>query len=107
MKTTLNEPKQFSYAGYKIYVGLDVDKKSWSVSIYVNDQEYKHFSQDANVSLLVKYLHTHFPEGTYYCAYEAGFCGFWIYEQLQAAGITCLWQTKKKSTDWKLAKKGC
>lgn len=82
--------ENLSYSGYNIYVGLDVHKKSWSVRIIVGDQEYKGFSQDPKVDLLVSYLDRHFPGGTYYCAYEAGFSGFWIYEQLEARGINCL-----------------
>lgn len=36
---------------------------------------------------LVAYLNKHFPGANYFCAYEAGFCGFWIQEHLEARGI--------------------
>jgi transposase len=32
-------------------------------------------------------LTKHFPNGTFYSVYEAGFCGFWIHERLQSLGI--------------------
>lgn len=79
-----------SYSGSKVYVGLDVHKKSWTVCIYLEDQEYKRFTQDPEVSILLKYLYRHFPEADYYCAYEAGFSGYWLYESLTCSGITCL-----------------
>lgn len=82
--------ENFSYSGHQIYVGLDVHKKSWSVCIYINSRLYKSFSQDPDVKILYRYLCRNFPEGGYHCAYEAGFSGFWIYEQLSALGVNCL-----------------
>ena len=38
-------------------------------------------------SILSRYLIKHFPNGTYYSVYEAGFCGFWIHDRLQFLGI--------------------
>lgn len=91
MSLKLSKPSEnFSYLGYKIYVGLDVHKKKWSVNVQVEGQEYKSYVQDPRPSILVNYLHKNFPDGEYHCAYEAGFCGFWIYEELEAAGIKCL-----------------
>ncbi|KAA6313718.1 hypothetical protein EZS27_035552, partial [termite gut metagenome] len=37
--------------------------------------------------VLVDYLKTHFPNGNYYSAYEAGFSGFWAHHRLQSLGI--------------------
>ena len=73
--------------GQPIYVGLDVHKKSWSVSVYSSQGEYKSFSQPPEADKLVNYLKRTFPGSQYYSVYEAGYCGFWIHDQLQQQGV--------------------
>ncbi|MEA3448362.1 MAG: IS110 family transposase [Bacteroidota bacterium] len=82
--------KKLSFAGINIYIGIDVHKNNWTVSIYVNDHEHKTFSQNPEPLLLVTYLDKHFPDGSYHIVYEAGYCGFWIYEKFKACGIDCM-----------------
>ncbi|MEI6422553.1 MAG: transposase, partial [Lentisphaerota bacterium] len=38
----------------------------------------------------LKYLDRNFAGGKYTCAYEAGFCGFWIARELKKYGVECL-----------------
>lgn len=73
-----------------IYVGIDVHKKSWSVSIMLNGITHKTFSQPPKPDILNNYLRKHFPGGDYICAYEAGFCGFWIQQDLEKKGVKCI-----------------
>lgn len=75
--------------GQPIYVGLDVHKKSWSVSVFSRYGEYKSFTQPPQVDTLVNYLKRNFPGGEYHSVYEAGYCGFWIHDQLKEQGINC------------------
>ncbi len=77
---------KLNFAGQPIYVGLDVHKKSWSVSILTELSEHKTFSQPPDVAVLMNYLRRTFPGASYHTVYEAGFCGFWIHDQLEAAG---------------------
>jgi transposase len=35
-------------------------------------------------------LKRNYPNANYYCAYEAGFSGFWIQQQLESANIPCI-----------------
>lgn len=84
----LNRSK-LDFAGQPIYIGLDVHKKSWSVSIFTRHGEYKTFSQPPRVETLVRYLGHHFPGALYYAVYEAGYCGFWIHDQLVTQGVHC------------------
>jgi transposase len=70
-----------------IYVGIDVHLKSWRVTIMLNNREHKTFSQDPYAKVLSCYLRKHFPGGTYYSAYEAGFCGFSTHRELEDLGI--------------------
>lgn len=81
---------KLDFAGQPIYVGLDVHKKSWSVSILSEQSEHKTFTQPPDVAVLMNYLHRNFPGASYQTVYEAGFCGFWIHDQLQNAGAQCL-----------------
>jgi transposase len=84
--------KKFSkldFTGQPIYLGLDVHKRSWSISIYTDFGEYRNFSQPPQVQVLVRYLPRHFPGALYYAVYEAGYCGFWIHDQLVKGGIHC------------------
>lgn len=82
--------KQINYLNFKnhhIYVGLDVHYKSWVVSIHTEKIFHDTFTQDPKPEILVKYLKRNFPGGIYHSVYEAGFCGFWIHEKLQASGV--------------------
>ncbi len=81
---------KLDFTGQPIYVGLDVHKKSWSVSISTQYGQYKSFSQPPEVDKLVHYLRQHFPGAQYSTAYEAGYCGFWIHDRLKENGVGCL-----------------
>lgn len=76
--------------GHSIYVGIDVHVKSWKIAIDTEAMSYKRFSQNPDPALLVSYLHTHFPGADYHAVYEAGYCGFWIHQALERAGIHCM-----------------
>lgn len=79
--------KKLDFSDYDVYVGLDVHKKSWMVSIMVDDILHKRYNQDANPLTLAKYLSKNFPNGSYHSVYEAGFSGFWIHRELEKLGI--------------------
>ncbi len=89
-RLAMNKSNKLDFTGQPIYIGLDVHKKSWSVSIFSNYGEYKTFNQPPEVDKLVHYLRHHFPGALYHAVYEAGFCGFWIHDQLGEKGIQCL-----------------
>ena len=81
---------KLDFTGQQIYVGMDVHKKSWSISIYTDQFEHKTFTQPPKTEMLVNYLKRNFPGAAYKTAYEAGFCGYWIHDQLREQGIQCL-----------------
>jgi transposase len=78
------------WLGQHVFVGLDVHKRSWFVAIVTEQASFKTFTQAPSVVLLVNYLHRNFPHATYHCVYEAGYCGYWIHDQLRAQGIECI-----------------
>jgi len=80
----------FTHDGQHVYVGLDVARKSWKVSILGEVLEHKTFTQPPSVEILVQYMRRCFPKAHVHCAYEAGFSGFWICEQLRDHQIDCL-----------------
>lgn len=86
----MKQVNKLDFTGQQIYVGMDVHKKSWSISIYTDQFEHKTFSQPPKTEVLVNYLKRNFPGAAYKTAYEAGFCGFWIYDQLREQGVECL-----------------
>ncbi|MDP6477410.1 MAG: transposase [Nitrospinaceae bacterium] len=71
----------------KYYIGIDVHKKSWKVTFRANGMELKTFSMDPSPVKLAKHMNRVYPNGIYVSAYEAGFCGFWIHNELVAHGI--------------------
>lgn len=81
---------KLDFTGQPIYIGLDVHKKSWSVSIFTRHGEYQTFSQPPQAENLIRYLSHHFPGALYHSVYEAGYCGFWIHDQLREKGVQCM-----------------
>jgi|MudIll2142460700_1097286.scaffolds.fasta_scaffold144286_1 transposase len=86
----MNHVSKLDFTGQQIYVGMDVHKKSWSVSIFTDQFEHKTFSQPPEVGVLVNYLRRNFPGAAYTSVYEAGYSGFWIHDRLQEQGVQCL-----------------
>ena len=86
----MKQANKVDFTGQTIYIGLDVHRKSWSVSIYLEHFEHKTFTQPPEVEVLVSYLKRHFPGAAYQAVYEAGYCGFWIHDSLRQMGIQCI-----------------
>jgi transposase len=79
--------KKIDFKDKDLFIGLDVHKKSWSVTIVVDGIEHKTFTQTPDPHLLHNYLQRMFPGGSYNSAYEAGFCGYSIHRELNSLGI--------------------
>lgn len=79
--------KEISFSNQQIFVGIDVHKRQWNVSIRSNGLLLKNFSMNPEPEQLHKYLTSHYPEAEYRSVYEAGYCGFWIHEELEKLGI--------------------
>ena len=56
----MREVRELDFSGQDIFVGLDVHKKSWDVSIQTKDFEHKTFTQPPEPEILVNYLRRHF-----------------------------------------------
>jgi len=81
---------RLDFSGQNIYVGLDTHKNSWKVTILTDTISHKTFSQDPVPEVLHNYLERNFPGATYYSAYEASYCGYWIHYKLVELGINSM-----------------
>lgn len=88
MKTQA-QVNQVSFDGQNFYCGIDVHKKSWTVTIETNEIRLKTFSQNPDPVLLSRYLEKHYPGGNYIAGYEAGYFGFGIQRKFSELGIEC------------------
>ena len=60
----------------KIFIGLDIHKKSWTVSIQTDLFFHKTYSMPSNAEDLYQYVERTFPNYAVDLVYEAGCCGF-------------------------------
>jgi len=60
----------------KLFIGIDIHKKSWSVSIRTELFDHKTFSTPPDPEGLYDYVIAHFPRHDVSITYEAGCCGF-------------------------------
>lgn len=81
------QSNKLNFKGQNIFIGIDVHLKSWNVCICVGDVRMKPFSQSPDAKTLKNHLISNYPGGTYYSAYESGFCGFSAHYDLIEHGI--------------------
>ncbi|HDT12116.1 MAG TPA: IS110 family transposase [Candidatus Marinimicrobia bacterium] len=86
----MNESTGFDFKGQSIYVGLDVHKKSWTMSIFDESMHLKRLTMPPDTEKLSAYLKRMYPLARYHVAYEAGYSGYWIHDQLKRIGIDCI-----------------
>lgn len=78
------------YSNTELYVGIDVHKKQWSVSIFTGQIHHRTFSQLPSPAVLRTYIDSHFQGAKVKCAYEATCFGWWIARELGSFGYECL-----------------
>ncbi len=86
----LPKDNKLDFTGQSIYAGLDVHKKDFKVAIFGEKRFHKTYTQPPKAEVLANYLKKNFPGADYYAAYEAGFSGFWLQEQLSLLGVNCI-----------------
>ena len=83
----MEQKTQENFQGQTFFIGLDVHKKQWTVTIRTQRLALKTFSMNPSPEELHRYLQRTYPGGRYQSVYEAGFCGFWIHQELVRLGI--------------------
>ena len=82
--------KQYNTVSFKnqtVFVGIDVHKKQWTVTIRHCGQIQKTFSMDPDPEKLAEYLTRNYPDAEYRSVYEAGFSGFEAHRALCRLGV--------------------
>lgn len=74
------------YKDKNIFVGIDVHKKRWVVSIRSYDLELKTFSMEASAEELEKIITSNYKDALFHIVYECCFSGFWIYDYFHERG---------------------
>jgi transposase len=69
-----------------IYVGIDVHKKRWVVTVRTYDLELKTFSMQAVAEQLEKFFVENYKDALLHIVYECCFSGFWIYDYFHNKG---------------------
>lgn len=82
--------EKVNFTGQKIYVGMDVHLKSWSIAIVYEGRFMRRFSQPPSIEALCTTLSRDYPGASLYVAYEAGFCGFGTQRELNKRGVNCI-----------------
>ena len=75
--------------GKEVYIGVDVHKESWYVTARVDEEEVFHGRMPGQYHALRRLL-DQFQECKIKVAYEAGPCGFGLYDKLAEDGIETL-----------------
>jgi transposase len=75
------------YTGKKIYLGIDVHKKTYAVAAVCEKIVVKKATLSASPEGLVAFCKKYFPGASIESAYEAGFSGFHLHRLLEKNGI--------------------
>ena len=84
------ETKLVDFNETSLYVGIDIHKRQWTVTILTGSIHHRTFSQPPEPKALKHYLEAHFPNAHVNCAYESTKFGFWIQRELSSYGFNCL-----------------
>jgi transposase len=76
-----------SYRGKKVYVGIDVHKKTYSVTVICGTEIVARDTMQASPEGLGRYLKKRFVGAQLFSVYEAGFSGFGLHRKLVELGV--------------------
>ena len=82
--------KQYSTVSFKgqvVFIGIDVHKRQWTVTIQHCGHAQKSFTMDPDPEKLAKHLKRNYPDAEYRSVYEAGFSGFEAHRTLCRLGV--------------------
>jgi transposase len=79
--------QQIAYSGKKVFIGLDVHRRTYTVSCICDGDLVKRCTMTANPQKLVLFIERSFPGAEVCTVYEAGFSGFGLHRYLCNHGI--------------------
>jgi transposase len=80
------QSKKVLVRGKEVFIGVDVHKESWHVTVRAEGEEVFHGGIPSQYHAIRKLL-DRFKDCKIKVAYEAGPCGFWLYDRLTEDGI--------------------
>ena len=86
----MSQTAAISSLDYDIFAGIDVDKKSLAVTFIDHSKFVRSLKMSYDAQNLMNYVKNHFQGKRIAFAYEAGPTGYGLYDELIAAGQTCL-----------------
>lgn len=73
-----------------VFCGIDMHLKHWNVCVLCDGEVVEEVRIDGNIIRLLNLLKLYSTARQVRIVYEAGFCGFWVYRQLNAQGYSCM-----------------
>ena len=80
------QDKRVWVKGKEVFIGVDVHKESWHLTVRVEGEEIFHGRIHSRYDILQKLL-DRFKDCRVKVAYEAGPCGFWLHDRLTEDGV--------------------
>lgn len=77
----------YNNTGKVVFLGIDVHKKTYSVTAMVDNSIIKRATMLAKPEELISFCRRNFSNALIYSAYEASFCGLYLHRKLKNAGI--------------------
>jgi transposase len=75
------------YSGKKVFVGMDVHKKTYAIAAYCDGEIVKKWTTKADPVATAAQLNRYFAGAEIHSAYEAGFSGFKLHRVLSDVGV--------------------
>ena len=85
-----NSSTDNTYVGKKVFIGIDVHKRTYSVVSVMEGVVIKKWQTSASPEKLATQLNSYYSGAEIYTAYEAGFSGFVLHRTLELAGINSI-----------------
>jgi transposase len=90
--------------GKSIFIGLEDSKRTWKLCVRCEGMIVHETSLPTDYFNLQRYLKGQYPGCKIHLMYEAGFGGFWLYDNLTVDGIVCVVTPPNKVTQEKVNK---
>jgi transposase len=75
---------------YDIFIGIDVDQKSFSFTVKNHNTMNNSHKIPASPENLYQYIHNRYNNSKVICAYEVGVTGYYLHDYLTSRNIRCL-----------------
>ena len=73
----MEEKSDSCFSNKNLFIGIDVHKKRWVLTVRTYDLELKTYSMQPSADTLEKFLVTNYPGATYKIVYECFINKFW------------------------------